>query len=93
MFFDWQEILVMWVAFGGIWSLSLIGLIMVLGYVGVKRIMTPSNKFERESYLATKENARSEKTVARRYAEVGFIWVFNFIITVSFLVIIYKIFV
>ena len=88
----WEEILAIWFTFGGIWSLALIVVIMILGYVGVKRILTPSNTIERENYLAQKDNIRIGKTMARRYAEVGFIWVFNFIIVVAFLVILYMIF-
>ena len=90
--FDWQEIVAVWFAFGGVWSLGLIVLIMVLGYVMAKSILTPTNPIERENYIQNKINIRSGKTPLRRFSEAVFILVFGFIATASFLIIAYKIF-
>ena len=90
--FDWEEIVVIWIAFGGVWSLALIALFMIVGYIAGKVILTPSNPIEKENYLQNKRNIRSGKTPLRKFAEAVFILIFGFIATASFLIIAYKIF-
>lgn len=92
MFFDWQEIVVIWFAFGGIWSVALVVLIMSCVQLSVNKLKTPSDPIQRRGYLDARNNINLGKTNLRRFAESTRMLVINFVISVSFVIIVYKIF-
>jgi hypothetical protein len=92
MFFGWEEVVAFWLAFGGIWSVALIALLMVVGQLSLNKLKTPTDIVQRRNYKDSISNANLGKTNLRRFAEASRMLVINFIIVVSFLVILYKIF-
>lgn len=90
MFFNWEEIIAMWLAFGGVWSLALIALIMACVQLSLNKMKMPSDPVLRRNYKDNIRNSRLDKTRLRRFAEATRMLVINLILVVSFLVIIYK---
>ena len=94
MFFDWQDVVAIWLTYGGgIWPVALIIIVMVCVKLSLNKMKMPSDPVLRKNYTDNIRNERLDKTGLRRFAEATRMLVITFIISISFLIVVYKIFI
>lgn len=86
-----KAVVALWAAWN-FWSIVMVLVVMVTGFVIWKVVITPKEYQERVAWAQAKENQKLTTPVIRRMGTTALIWLFAFMAAVCFVISVFKMF-